>query len=70
VLGGRKSVIGPLTGAAILTILPEFGRLLAENRLLLNGALLMLAMAFLPHGIADGLIIRYKRRRAMRQDPQ
>jgi branched-chain amino acid transport system permease protein len=69
VLGGRKSVAGPLIGAAILTILPELVRPLAENRLLLNGALLMLAMAFLPHGIADGLILRYRKRRIARREP-
>jgi len=47
VIGGRKSAFGPIVGAAIMTSLPEMARPLAENRLLLNGALIMLVIAFL-----------------------
>ena len=35
ILGGRNSVIGPLIGTAILIILPELARPLAENRMII-----------------------------------
>lgn len=62
VIGGRKSVFGPIAGAAIMTSLPEIARPLADNRLLLNGALIMLVIAYLPHGVVDSLVLHFKRR--------
>jgi branched-chain amino acid transport system permease protein len=62
VLGGRRSVLGPLVGAAILTLLPEVARPLADNRLIVHGAVLMLVIAYLPHGIVDTLQIARRRR--------
>jgi branched-chain amino acid transport system permease protein len=62
VLGGRRSVLGPLVGAAALSILPELARPLADNRLIVHGALLMLVIIYLPHGIVDSLWIAYHRR--------
>lgn len=53
VLGGRRSVWGPLLGAAILTALPELARPLSENRALVHGALLVGMIVFLPRGIVD-----------------
>jgi branched-chain amino acid transport system permease protein len=63
VLGGRRSVLGPLAGAAILSLLPELARPLAENRLIVHGAVLMLVITYLPHGIVDTLQIAYRRRK-------
>jgi branched-chain amino acid transport system permease protein len=62
VLGGRRSVLGPLVGAVTLSILPELARPLADNRLIVHGALLMLVIIYLPHGIVDSLWIVYHRR--------
>jgi branched-chain amino acid transport system permease protein len=53
VLGGRKSVWGPLVGAVVLVTLPELFRPFAEYRYVFQGALLMLAIIYLPDGIAD-----------------
>lgn len=62
VLGGRRSVLGPLAGATILTLLPELARPLADNRLIVHGAVLMLVIAYLPHGIVDTLQIAHRSR--------
>ena len=63
VLGGRRSVWGPVAGAAILVALPELARPLAENRMLVYGLLLMAVMAFMPRGIVDTLAEALRRRR-------
>jgi len=62
VLGGRISVAGPMVGAVILTVLPELARVLADQRYLLHGALLMLVIIYLPDGIVDTLKFRLGRR--------
>jgi branched-chain amino acid transport system permease protein len=61
-LGGRSSVAGPLVGTLFLMVLPELARPLANERLLLQGGLLILVIIYWPRGIVDGLI----HRRAMR----
>jgi len=66
ILGGRRSIWGPIVGAAIMTFLPEIARPLAENRLLLNGALLVVVIIFLPRGVVDGLIDVVRNRRSRR----
>ena len=63
ILGGRRSVAGPLVGTVILLILPELSRPLAENRMAIYGLLLMLVIGYLPYGVADTLILRWRRRR-------
>jgi branched-chain amino acid transport system permease protein len=69
VLGGRRSVWGPVVGAAVLVALPEIARPLAENRMLIYGALLMLVIAYLPRGVVDTLIEQVQKRRIARRDP-
>jgi branched-chain amino acid transport system permease protein len=61
VLGGRQAVAGPVVGAVILTALPEIARPLADNRLIVHGALLMLAITYLPQGIVDSLRATWRR---------
>ena len=51
VLGGTGSLIGPMLGAAILTLLPELLRFLHEFRGIFNGIVLVLVVLFLPKGI-------------------
>jgi branched-chain amino acid transport system permease protein len=63
VLGGRRSVIGPVIGTAVLVALPEISRPLADYRTLVFGALLMLVIAYMPRGIVDTLLEYGQRRR-------
>jgi branched-chain amino acid transport system permease protein len=63
VLGGVTSWAGPLVGAGILSLVPEVLRRLDVDRFLsvppeilygiLNGVILMLAIIYLPRGVAD-----------------
>lgn len=55
VLGGATSIWGPLVGSAVLTTLPEFVRVFADYRGVVQGVLLMMIIIYLPHGIADTL---------------
>ena len=50
-LGGIASPLAPVLGAAALTLLPEALRGFADLRLVLNGAVIVLAVLFLPRGI-------------------
>ncbi len=63
VLGGRRSVAGPIVGTAILLILPEISRPLADYRNALYGVILMLVIAFMPRGIVDTGLLYLRRRR-------
>jgi len=69
VLGGRTSVLGPIVGAALLAILPEIARPLAEQRLLVYGLILIVIIIYLPRGIVDTLAARWIAWRAVRQTP-
>lgn len=67
VLGGRRTVFGPLVGVAILVLLPEIFRPLAQYRQAVYGLLLVLVMAYLPFGVFDTLLMSVRRRRLARQ---
>jgi branched-chain amino acid transport system ATP-binding protein len=56
-IGGAGFVGGPLVGAAIVVLLPEFLAALAEYRLLFFGALLLLVLWLAPEGIV-GTVLR------------
>ena len=58
VLGGISSLVGPVLGAAILTLLPELLRFLHDYRLAVNGVILVVVVLFLPTGIWDARRIR------------
>jgi len=58
VLGGISSLIGPVLGATILTLLPELLRFLHGYRLAVNGLILILVVLFLPTGIWDSHRLR------------
>lgn len=68
VLGGRRSVLGPIVGTAVLIALPELARPLAENRILVYGLLLMAVINFMPRGIVDTVLGALHRRRAAQAD--
>lgn len=64
VLGGRLSIAGPIVGVAILSSLPEIFRPLTGHRLVMEGAMLILVMVFMPSGIVDTLLAALRRRAA------
>lgn len=69
VLGGRRSVIGPVVGTAFLVALPEIARPLAEYRMLVYGLLLMAVIAYFPRGVVDTFLeYLHKRRMAARAE--
>lgn len=59
ILGGIGSLIGPLMGSAIVTLLPELLRGFSDFRLVVNGLILVLIVLFLPQGIWDP--VRFRR---------
>jgi branched-chain amino acid transport system permease protein len=69
ILGGRASVAGPLVGTLFLLVLPELARPLADERLLLQGILLVLVIIYLPQGIVDSLLQRLRLRSARIAQP-
>lgn len=58
VLGGIGGLVGPMLGAAILTLLPELLRFLHEFRGVFNGIVLILVVLFLPKGVWEPRRIR------------
>src|SRR6185437_8944740 len=58
ILGGIGSLAGPVLGAAIITLLPELLRAFHDFRTMLNGAILVLIVLFLPNGLWDPARIR------------
>ncbi|PIE68059.1 MAG: hypothetical protein CSA23_00675 [Deltaproteobacteria bacterium] len=59
--GGRNSVSGPVIGAIIFTLIPEFMRTFAVYRMLIFGALLTTIVIFLPEGITPQLAKIWRR---------
>jgi len=51
IIGGAGSLAGPLVGATLVVLLPEFLAALAEYRLLFFGALLLLVLWLAPDGV-------------------
>jgi len=60
VIGGRRSVWGPLVGALVLTPLPELFRGAVQTQHIFYGAALILILRFLPQGLAGVLSLRSK----------
>jgi branched-chain amino acid transport system permease protein len=61
IVGGMGTLIGPVWGAILLTVLPELFRGFGDFRLVLYGATLTLVVLFMPGGIAQA--VRILRRR-------
>lgn len=58
VLGGTSGLLGPMLGASIITLLPELLRSLHDFRSLVNGAVLIAVVLFLPKGIWEPRRVR------------
>ena len=54
-IGGSGTVLGPLIGAVVVVLLPEFLSFLAEYRLLFVGALLLVVLWLAPEGVAGAI---------------
>lgn len=67
VLGGRTSILGPLVGAVVMTVLPEVSRPLAEYRTLIQGAILILVMIYFKEGLIDTALLNLRSRLHKRQ---
>ena len=68
VFGGRRSIWGPVVGAAVLIALPELARPLAEYRTLVYGLIMIAVMAYLPRGVYDTFVEYLYRRKMARAD--
>lgn len=66
VIGGEGTLIGPLFGAALLTLLPTIFQPLAQWKTFASGALLVLSFLYLPEGIY-GVVARWLAARFNRQ---
>jgi branched-chain amino acid transport system permease protein len=65
IVGGMGTLVGPVFGAILLTVLPEVLRDLGDLRLVVYGAALTLVVLFMPGGLAQavsGLRSRFERR--------
>ncbi len=58
ILGGINGLMGPVSGAVILTLLPELLRGLKDYRLVVNGLILVVIVLFLPRGLWDPARLR------------
>ncbi len=54
-IGGSRSIWGPLFGGMLLAALPEVLRPLKDSRLIINGLVLVFASIYLPQGISGTL---------------
>lgn len=64
IIGGRGTLLGPLTGAALLTVAAEvFRSAFAGANLLIYGLLIVVVVLFVPRGILGALERRAVRRR-------
>jgi ABC-type branched-subunit amino acid transport system ATPase component/ABC-type branched-subunit amino acid transport system permease subunit len=61
IVGGSGIILGPLLGAAVVVLLPEFLAFLAEYRLLFFGGLLLVVMWVTPDGIAGAILKRFRK---------
>jgi branched-chain amino acid transport system permease protein len=61
VLGGGQTFVGPVIGATLLTLVPEFLRFLAEYRLLVYGLMFVVIMLLRHEGIIEEGTFSWKR---------
>lgn len=61
IVGGMGTLVGPVFGAILLTVLPEFLRSIGDLRLIIYGASLTLAVLFMPGGIVEAFhLLRHR----------
>lgn len=62
IVGGSGSIWGGLLGAILLTLLPEYLRVMKDYDVLIYGAIVILVVMFLPRGIGGGIEYRLRQR--------
>jgi branched-chain amino acid transport system permease protein len=63
IFGGAQTICGPLLGATVLTLLPEFLRVIQDWRLIFYGLIVVGLMTFRPEGVlTKGLFYRLRRK--------
>jgi branched-chain amino acid transport system permease protein len=55
VVGGMGTLVGPVFGAILLTVLPEFLRSIGDLRLIVYGAAVTLVVLFMPGGMVEAV---------------
>src|SRR6201986_3254301 len=65
-IGGRGSILGPLLGTILLTVLPEFAAPLVAWSTFLYAVLLLVIVLAIPGGIAD--MLDFKNRRPLQSN--
>ena len=65
-IGGRGSILGPLLGTILLTVLPEFAAPLVAWSTFLYAVLLLVIVLAIPGGIAE--MLDFKNRRPLESD--
>ena len=68
VVGGTDRFWGPVIGAAVLTLLPEYTRVLQDYRMVITGVILLGVIVLFPEGIAGGLMRINERARLWTHD--
>jgi branched-chain amino acid transport system permease protein len=61
VIGGEATLVGPVIGVVLLTLLPTAFQFLANYKTLASGLLLVFALLYLPEGLYGGLIALVRR---------
>ncbi len=51
IVGGMGTIIGPILGAILLTLVPELLHAIKDYRMVIYGLMLMLVIIYLPHGL-------------------
>jgi branched-chain amino acid transport system permease protein len=51
ILGGMGTLMGPIIGAILLTLIPELLHAIRDYRMVIYGLLLMVIIIYLPHGL-------------------
>jgi branched-chain amino acid transport system permease protein len=69
ITGGMGTVMGPVIGAVIFTVLPEVFRAIEQYRNILTGTLLILVVIFFPEGIMGLVNRRLERKRPVSSPP-
>lgn len=70
VFGGSNLVWGPVLGATLLTLLPEFLRSASDYRMMFYGAILVIMMAFRPNGLISEETISFWRNKLGRRSSE
>lgn len=60
IIGGKGMIVGPIVGALLMTILPEYLRMATTLRELIFGFFLIICIIFIPEGICRILKTRFR----------